>query len=309
MNKARVAEAIAVQALFADLYRHYMGDWDPTGNILVWHSPRICLVPVQRVWYEMAFAAWFASLSFDKFRGFATVVEGLEKEMGDAAKDSKFRRALFQNWFQQNVTSMDEVAYNSESILTVPEALLALRLLLPRLKEDDLEAVTQDMEWTIWGFLAVQAGAPWISPTKANVTEIKRALVNVTIGTLQGLASSDSDVEPFSMLETLVGKEKRNDLLAKAQRFGSEGLAWFHEYLKQAEPGLLEIDLTEQIEGSDHDFTSRQWITLLLNGMGLAYSARYVSELPRNFVWATQRRLIAWFRGMKVDALDSWLNS
>ncbi len=308
MNKTRVAEAIAVQALFAALYRHYMGDWDPTGNILVWHSPKVCLVPVKREWYEMAFATWLASLAFDKFRGFATVIEGLEKEMEDTTKDPKFRRAIFQNWFQQNVISMDEVAYNSEAILTVPEALLALRLLLPRLKGDS-ETIAQEMEWTIWGFLAVQAGAPWISPTEANIAEIKRALVNVTMGTLQGLAYSDSYTEPFVLLETLIGEEKRNDLLAKAQRFGAEGLVWFHEYLKQAEPALLEIDLTKQIEGSEHDFTSRQWITLLLNGMGLAYSARYVSELPRNFVWATQRRLIAWFKGMKVDALDSWLNS
>jgi hypothetical protein len=309
MNKPRVVEAIAAQALFAELYRHYMGDWDPMGNILVWHSPRICLVPAQRAWYEMAFAAWLASLAFDKFRGFATVIEGLEREVENVVKEPKFRRALFQNWFQQNVTSLDEVAYNSEAILTVPEALLALRLLLPRLKEDDYEAVVQEMEWTIWGFLAVQAGASWISPTKANIAEIKRALVNVIVGTLQGLADSDGNIEPFSLLETLIGKEKRDDLLTKARRFGLEGLAWFHEYLKQAEPGLLEIDLTERIEGSDYDFTSRQWITLLLNGIGLAYSARYVSELPRNFVWATQRRLIAWFRGMKVDALDSWLNS
>ncbi len=308
MNKARVIEALAAQALFAELYRHYMGDWDPAGNILSWHSPRVCLVPAEREWYEIAFAAWLTSLAYDKFRGFATTVEGLRMEAENIVEDPRFRRMLFQNWFQQNVIVADDVAYNSESIITLPEGILAARLLLPRLKEDNPEAAVQEAEWTIWGFLAVRAGALWVPPTRENIAEIKRALASVAIGTLQELAYSDDNTEPFVLLRTLIGEEKRNDLLAKAQQFGREGVAWFYDYLKQAEPGLAEADLSRQVDGSDHDLTNKQWLTILLNGMGLAYSIRYVSELPRNFVLATQRRLIAWLRGMKLDALSSWLD-
>jgi hypothetical protein len=303
MNQALVIEAIAAQALFAELYRRYMEDWDPTGSLLLWHSPRICLGRAGRDWYEIAFAAWLASLMADKFHGFAATIEGIKMEAEGIVKEPKFRYAIFRNWFRQNVLPADDVAYNSEIVITVPEAVLAARLLLPRLKEDDPEAVVQEMEWTFWGFLAVQSGASWVPPTRENIAEIKRALANIVFGTLHELACSNASTRPFELLKTLVGEEKRNDLLVKTQQFGREGMVWLYEYLKEADPGLAESDLDQQVEGSAYDFTGRRWMPILLNGMGLAYSVRYISALPENFVRATQRRLLAWLRGMKLDAL------
>jgi hypothetical protein len=222
-----------------------------------------------------------------------------------AVKDPRFRHAIFRNWFRQNVLPADDVAYNSEAIITAPEAVLAARLLLPRLREDNPEAVTQEMEWTIWGILAAQSGASWVPPTSENIAEIKRALANIVFGTLHGLACSNADSGPFELLKTLVGEEKRNDLLVKVQQFGREGIVWLYENLKEDDPALINSDLDQRVEGSAHDFTDRQWIPILLNGMGLAYSVRYVSALPENFVRATQRRLLAWLRGMKLDVLHS----
>jgi hypothetical protein len=305
MDKTRTVEAIAVQALFSELYRHYMGEWDPTGNLLVWHSPRLCLVPTGRDWYEIAFAAWLVSLGFEKLRGFAAAYEGIKEGTGDIMENPRARRELFKNWFLQNVVPLDEIAYNNEVIVTLPEALLAFRLLLPRLKVNEPTAVTHEPEWTIWEFLAVQAGASWVEPTEANIAEVRRALAAIVIGTLQGLAYGGGDT---GFWETLIGKEKSNDLVAKARQFGAEGLVWLYEYVKENVPDLLEIDLDKQVEGSSHDLTSGAWMIILLNGMGLAYSLRYIADLPRNFVNATQRRLLAWFRGMKIDIV-SWLNS
>jgi hypothetical protein len=120
---------------------------------------------------------------------------------------------------------------------------------------------------------------------------------------LHELACSNASTRPFELLKTLVGEEKRNDLLVNTQQFGREGMVWLYEYLKEADPGLAESDLDQQVEGSAYDFTGRRWMPILLNGMGLAYSVRYISALPENFVRATQRRLLAWLRGMKLDAL------